>query len=299
MKTFLGLLAALLLSTPVLAHSVAKGSIEIIHPNIPQPAAGAMAAAGYMGISNTGEHPDRLIGVETPAAQSAMLHQSMVDANGVASMAHVEALEIPAQDTVVLEPGGYHIMLMGLTQPLVEGQMVPAVLVFEQAGRIEMSFMVDPADGADHTTMEHSAMGHGPDGAAHGHGGTTVAMTGDDSADIIALLKAQFDTPETPLTVAPVTVQGQVAIAGWAQGDKGGRAFLRKEAQGWFVEHCAGSALMQTETLVGLGLALPEAESLLTATRAAESTIDPKSVELFDSFDGLLQIGKDGHAASE
>ena len=56
---------------------------------------------------------------------------------------------------------------------------------------------------------------------------------------------------------------------------------------------------MQTETLVGLGLALPEAESLLTATRAAESTIDPKSVELFDSFDGLLKIGKDGHAASE
>ncbi len=299
MKPFLGLLAALLLSTPVLAHSVAKGSIEIIHPNIPQPAAGAMAAAGYMGISNMGDHPDRLIGVETPAAQSAMLHQSMVDANGVASMAHVEALEIPAQDTVVLEPGGYHIMLMGLTQPLVEGQMVPGVLVFEQAGRIEMAFMVDPADGADHTTMDHSAMNHGPDAAAHGHGGATVAMTGDDSADIIALLKAQFDTPETPLTVAPVTVQGQVAIAGWAQGDKGGRAFLRKEAQGWFIELCAGSALMQTETLVGLGLALPEAESLLTAARAAESTIDPKSVELFDSFDGLLQIGKDGHAASE
>lgn len=300
MKPFLGLLAALLLSTPVLAHSVAKGSIEIIHPNIPQPATGAMAAAGYMGISNRGDHPDRLIGVETPAAQSAMLHQSTVDANGVASMAHVDALEIPAEDTVVLEPGGYHIMLMGLTQPLVEGQMVPGVLIFEQAGRIEMEFMVDPADGADHSTMDHSAMSHGADtAAAPGHGAATVAMTGDDTADITALLKAQFDTPETPLTVAPVTVQGQVAIAGWAQSGKGGRAFLRKEAQGWFIELCAGSALMQTETLVGLGLALPQAESLLTAARAAEGAINPQSVALFDSFDGMLQIGKEGHADSQ
>ena len=133
MKPFLGLLAALLLSTPVLAHSVAKGSIEIIHPNIPQPATGAMAAAGYMGISNRGDHPDRLIGVETPAAQQAMLHQSTVDADGVATMAHVEALEIPAGETVVLEPGGYHIMLMDLQAPVQAGSVIPVTLELRDA----------------------------------------------------------------------------------------------------------------------------------------------------------------------
>ena len=63
-------------------------------------------------------------------------------------------------ETVVLEPGGYHIMLMGLTKPLTEGEMVPATLIFEHAGRIEVEFMVDPPGGMDHSTMDHSAMGH-------------------------------------------------------------------------------------------------------------------------------------------
>jgi copper(I)-binding protein len=160
------LLAALLLSPAVHAHGVTAGAIEIIHPNIPQPAADAMAAAGYMGISNSGAAPDRLIGVETPVAQQAMLHQSTVDADGVATMAHVEALEIPAGETVVLEPGGYHIMLMGLTQPLTEGQMVPGVLIFESAGRVEVTFMIDPPGGADHSGMDHSNMTTGTEAAA-------------------------------------------------------------------------------------------------------------------------------------
>lgn len=51
MTRALGLLAALMLSTPLYAHGVSVGDIEIIHPNIPQPADGAMAAAGYMPIN--------------------------------------------------------------------------------------------------------------------------------------------------------------------------------------------------------------------------------------------------------
>jgi copper(I)-binding protein len=148
-------MAALLLAHPVHAHGVTVGDLEIIHPNIPQPASSAMAAAGYMGISNAGDEADRLIGVETPVAQSAMLHKTEVNADGVASMAHVEGIDIPANDTVVLESGGYHIMLMGLTQELIEGQMVPGVLIFEKAGRVEMEFAIDPPGGVDHSTMDH------------------------------------------------------------------------------------------------------------------------------------------------
>ncbi len=160
MNRVLGLLAALMIAAPVHAHGVTQGEIEIIHPNIPQPAATAQAAGGYMGVSNNGHHADRLIGVETPAAKSAMLHESSVGADGVAKMSHVEGIDLPAGETVVLEPGGYHIMLMGLTKPLTEGEMVPATLIFEHAGRIEMEFMVDPPGGMDHSTMDHSAMGH-------------------------------------------------------------------------------------------------------------------------------------------
>jgi copper(I)-binding protein len=302
MTRALGLLAALMLSTPLYAHGVSVGDIEIIHPNIPQPADGAKAAAGYMGISNGGQHPDKLVGVETPAAKSAMLHQSTVNADGVATMSHVDGIEVPADDTVMLEPGGYHIMLMGLTQPLVEGQMVPGVLVFEHAGRVEIEFMVDPPGGVDHSTMDHAAMGHGaeqPDGGhGHGHGAPAPAMTGNSVADIEALLKAQFDTPDSPLTVAPITVQGDVAIAGWSQNDMGGRAFLRKDAHGWFVELCAGAGLLLPETLKGLGLAPADADTLLAATGAAEAKLGAEAVARFDSFDGMLMIGRDGEGHS-
>lgn len=310
MTRFLGLIAALLLAHPVHAHGVTVGDLEIIHPNIPQPASSAMAAAGYMGISNAGDEADRLIGVETTVAQSAMLHKTEVNADGVASMAHVEGIDIPANDTVVLESGGYHIMLMGLTQELIEGQMVPGVLIFEKAGRVEMEFAIDPPGGVDHSTMDHSAMGaeastetasaegHG-DGHGHGHGAAAPAMTGDDPTDIEALLKAQFDTPESPLTVAPITVQGDVAIAGWSQDGRGGRAFLRKDAEGWFVELCSGAGLMLPATLQGLGLTPADAETLLVAARAAEDPLGTEAIQRFDSFDGTLMIGRAGHGHSD
>ena len=316
MTRFLGLIAALLLADPVHAHGVTVGDLEIIHPNIPQPASSAMAAAGYMGISNAGDEADRLIGVETTVAQSAMLHKTEVNADGVASMAHVEGIDIPANDTVVLESGGYHIMLMGLTQELIEGQMVPGVLIFEKAGRVEMEFAIDPPGGVDHSTMDHSAMGaeastetasaegHG-DGHGHGHdhgdghGAAAPAMTGDDPTDIEVLLKAQFDTPESPLTVAPITVQGDVAIAGWSQDGRGGRAFLRKDAEGWFVELCSGAGLMLPATLQGLGLTPADAETLLVAARAAEETLGTEAIQRFDSFDGTLMIGRAGHGHSD
>lgn len=150
-KTF-ALIAALLLGGTAGAHEITVGTLQFIHPHIPQPAATAQVAGGYMAISNDGAQPDRLIGVSSKIAKSASLHQSSVDANGVASMSPVEALEIPAGDTVLLEPGGYHIMFMGLTGRFSEGDMLPVTLTFEKAGAIEMEFMVDPADG---TAMEH------------------------------------------------------------------------------------------------------------------------------------------------
>lgn len=158
MKHALGLIAALLISTAAHAHGTTHGNIEIIHPNIPQPAPGAKAAGGYMGITNSGTEDDKLIGVETDAAAEAQLHISQVNADGVATMTHLDSIDIPAGDTVVLERGELHVMLMGLTGTLTEGDMVKATLVFEHAGKVEMEFMVDPPGGEDHSKMDHSDM---------------------------------------------------------------------------------------------------------------------------------------------
>lgn len=148
------------------------------------------------------------------------------------------------------------------------------------------------AETAGHGTDTH---GHGAahaEGHGHGHGAPEVAMTGDAMVDIASLMKAQFDTPEHPLTVAPITVQGTVAIAGWMQDGRGGRAFLRQDDKGWVIELCAGTALLDPATLTGLGLTAEEAETLLSATRTAEAAQGAEVIALLDSFDGMLVLGR-------
>ncbi len=159
MKFLIPLAAALLLGTAALAHEVKIGDLEIIPPTIPAPAATAQSAAGYIAISNDGTTPDRLIGVEVSGVAEASLHISETDANGVATMRALDGVDIPAGDTAVLEPGAMHIMLMGLTAPLAAGDMVPATLIFEHAGRVQIAFMVLNSDGTE-APMDHSKMDH-------------------------------------------------------------------------------------------------------------------------------------------
>jgi len=163
MTRLLTLAAALLLAAPTFAHEVTAGDIQIIHPHIPQPAASAKAAGGFMAIVNTGTDPDRLLGAESDIAMKVEVHESKVDANGIGTMEHVDAIEIPPGETVSLEHGGYHIMFMGLKGTLTEGEMHKGVLVFERAGRVEIEFQIDPptGKGGGHGAMDHSGHSHG------------------------------------------------------------------------------------------------------------------------------------------
>jgi periplasmic copper chaperone A len=150
MRLLATLVTALFLASPTIAHEITVGDLQIIHPYIPQPAASAKAAGGFMAIVNNGAEADRLIGVESDIAVKVEVHESKVDANGVGTMEHVEAIEIPALATVSLKHGGYHIMFMGLKDKLTEGETHKGVLIFEKAGRIEIEFQIDPPGGAGH-----------------------------------------------------------------------------------------------------------------------------------------------------
>jgi copper(I)-binding protein len=150
MTKTLTLLAALLCGTAALAHQITIGDLEIVHASIPVPFAGAKSAAGFMAIVNNGTEPDRLIGASAGFAAMTQVHESKTDANGVATMNHIDALEIPAGETVMLEHGSYHVMFMGLKQTLTEGDMLPATLTFEKAGTVELEFMVDPPGEGGH-----------------------------------------------------------------------------------------------------------------------------------------------------
>lgn len=105
----------------------------------------------YLSIENRGETADRLIGVATPVAGMAAVHE-VVEENGMVGMQPVPALTIaPGERTVLapLSPRGLHVMLTELAMPLHEGDTIPVVLTFETAGAVE----IEAAVGAE-TAME-------------------------------------------------------------------------------------------------------------------------------------------------
>lgn len=101
----------------------------------------AKAGAAYLTIVNSGDEPDRLIAAATPVAERAQLHTQRVE-DGVMKMRPVEAVEIAPGEPAVLAPGGLHIMLMGLTRPLVEGESFALTLSFETAGPLTVEVAV-------------------------------------------------------------------------------------------------------------------------------------------------------------
>jgi copper(I)-binding protein len=134
------------------AHDYALGDLRIGHPYAIETPPTAAAGAGYLSITNDGAAPDRLIAVRTDFPRT-QIHAVEIDAQGVASMRPVEALDIPAGATVTLAPSGLHVMFMGLDQPFAAGARIPATLVFERAGEIAVEFKVEPrGDGTAHDT---------------------------------------------------------------------------------------------------------------------------------------------------
>ena len=157
MKFGLSLLAALCFAASTAhSHEYTKGDLQIIHPHSAATISTAKSGVGYLAISNLGVTDDRLIEIRSSVG-NAMLHTTEVSADGIARMTHLEnGILLPVGETVVLEPGGLHVMFFGLTEPFIEGQSFAATLVFEHAGETEIEFQIEPADPAphDHSTAK-------------------------------------------------------------------------------------------------------------------------------------------------
>lgn len=113
-------------------------------------AGGQTAGAAYMRIEG-GDEDDRLLAASAPDSVAAVteLHETVseddepapgagahsgMDMGGSMTMREVAAIEVPAGETVDLEPGGYHVMLLQLTGPLEVGDAFDLTLTFEEAG---------------------------------------------------------------------------------------------------------------------------------------------------------------------
>lgn len=96
---------------------------------------------------------------------------------------------------------------------------------------------------------------------------------GDEVQQITQVLKKQFEKPDAPLTVAPISVEGDYAVAGWTQGGRGGRAFLQRDMHQWFIAVCGGSGLTRPDVLQSIGMKSDAAARLAKAVLAAEAKL--------------------------
>ncbi len=129
---------ALLLATPALAEMKINDAYAR--------SAGAMAKAGaaFMVLENTGAEDDRLVGASSDVAKRVELHTHKDMGDGIMKMVEVEeGFPVPAGGTHALARGGDHVMFMGLTRAMNDGDMVEVTLTFEKAGDVVVEIPVD------------------------------------------------------------------------------------------------------------------------------------------------------------
>lgn len=133
--------AFVLASAPAHARDYLLGTLRIVEPYSRATPPGARTAGAWFRIENRGSGNDELVGVASPVADSAELHVMRIE-DKIATMRPVSRVGIPADSAVTLDPGGYHVMLVGLHQPLVAGATFPMILSFAKAGAIEIEVNV-------------------------------------------------------------------------------------------------------------------------------------------------------------
>lgn len=126
--------------------------------------------AAYVTITNSGSNADRLTAVDAPGAGSVEIHTAGME-NGVMRMRRLEGLDISASETVAMAPGGYHIMIIDVEEPVQVGSTVPLTLTFETSGNVTIDATVSmtppastdsaPAENMEESMGDHQGMMHG------------------------------------------------------------------------------------------------------------------------------------------
>lgn len=141
------------------AQTSSQNTIVIEHPWARAPPAGAKTGAAYVTLVNNGSISDSLLGATTPVANRVQFH-SVSEENGVSHMREMQTIVVAPGARVAFSPGGMHIMVVGLKQPLKEGQTFPLTLSFERAGKMEVMVSVAKVgamQGGNMGSMKHGA----------------------------------------------------------------------------------------------------------------------------------------------
>jgi periplasmic copper chaperone A len=155
----LAVLAALL-AIPALAHD--GPHIENAYARIGSSGSGAV----FFDIVNHSDQPDRLVSATSDVAAKVELHTHVQDASGVMRMIEVkDGIPFGGKETRTLQRGGDHVMLMGVSRPLAQGDVFNVTLTFERGEVITIEVPVDNDRKPAHGAMTHDHSGHAGHGA--------------------------------------------------------------------------------------------------------------------------------------
>ncbi len=112
----------------------------------------------------------------------------------------------------------------------------------------------------------------------------TASANPSDADAAAKAMRDIWDKPEAPLVVEPVSVEGDYALAGWVQLERGGRALLRKMHGQWRVHVCGGDGLKDADALVMAGMTPDAARKLVAAASKAEEKLPDAQRRKFALF---------------
>nr|WP_296752541.1 copper chaperone PCu(A)C [Thioalkalivibrio sp.] len=141
---------------------VCPDEVTLVEPAwIRLPPPNLSVTAAYMTLGNRGDDELTVVAAESPMAGTAELHEHRQDAAGVMRMRQVASLSLPAGGSLAMEPGGLHLMLIDLQQPLAEGEIVPVTLHLADGRSLEVAAEVRRAPpGRDHEAHHHHGHRH-------------------------------------------------------------------------------------------------------------------------------------------
>ena len=158
------------------AEEYRAGDLIVVDPwSRPLPEVSVNGAA-YMNIHNQSAKPDRITGAASEIAEKIEIH-THVNEGGLMKMVHLEhGAELPPGEMVTFQPGGLHVMLLGLTSPLKVGLEYKLTLMFEVAGEMEVTVRVEDRESSG---MDHGSHMNKPEGEVEAHSGHMKTSVSD------------------------------------------------------------------------------------------------------------------------
>lgn len=132
------LFITVLASCLTMASAFAK-DVEVVEAWVKPTIPGTENGAGYFQITNQGAQPVTLNGVTTAASRASEVHQHVMTEDGMMRMRRVPELVIGSGETVIFQPGGYHVMFFGVNNPFNVGERVEFQLQFADADALDVT----------------------------------------------------------------------------------------------------------------------------------------------------------------